>query len=153
MKRSVYPAALLALALLASPLVAQDMSMGPDEAFEVLDADGNGELTRDEMSQHRAARFGAVDTDGDGALNLAELTAQAQARAESHARWMLDTFDANADGALSADEMPQPRHEGRMFKKADLDGNGSLSAEEFTTARAQMREMSRKHAGHKAGKN
>jgi Spy/CpxP family protein refolding chaperone len=42
---------------------------GARHSFEDLDLDGNGEVTMEEMIQHREARFKAADTDGDGFLS------------------------------------------------------------------------------------
>lgn len=115
---------------------------GPRFSFQELDADGNGEVTREEMQAHRAARFAEADSDGDGKLSLEEMQAQAQKRAAERAANMLKRLDTDGDGALSPEEMPGPRREGRMdrmFEHMDQDESGGISEQEFTEAREQMR--------------
>lgn len=117
-------------------------------AFSELDANGDGQLTLEEMQAHRAAhgaaRFEASDTDGDGALSREEVLAAAQGRSEERAGRMFDRMDADSDGTLTQAEIEAGRPqrgdgEGRrgrggperMFERADADNSGGLSAEEF----------------------
>jgi len=51
-----------------------------------------------------------IDTDGDGQVSLAEHATSVQA--------MFTKLDANADGVLSADEMPKKRR-GKRGKRGD----------------------------------
>ncbi|SDZ23833.1 Ca2+-binding protein, EF-hand superfamily [Jannaschia faecimaris] len=150
---------------------------GPRPAFEEVDADGNGEITQDEMralgETRRAARFDDADTDGDGFLTAAELTQASQANFEARSARMIERMDADGDGQISRDEMDarmerrgerfhrgdddddRGHHGGRMgdhderaergghhggagrgiggwaFNRADADGNGSLDATEW----------------------
>lgn len=108
-------------------------------SFEALDADGDGQVTRDEMQAAAKARFASVDTDGDGALSRDELLASSTARAEKRVERMMQRLDTNGDGVLSAEERPGLR-EG-MFDRADADGSGGISKEEF----AEMRKHGRKN--------
>lgn len=117
---------------------------GARHSFEDLDLDGNGEVTMEEMIQHREARFKAADTDGDGFLSKEELTAKAQKKAEGKADKMMKRFDANNDGKLALDEMPKPRKSEKMFEKLDADGSGGVSKAEFEAAREKMK---KKHGG------
>jgi len=59
--------------------------------------------------------------------------AELQARREAHHQAMLDRFDADHDGALSADERAAA-HTARvteLIARLDTDGSGALSATEF----------------------
>jgi hypothetical protein len=74
-------AGLLGLAA-AGPSAAQDpMGRGMDHGhhheldFVVIDADGNGTLTRAELQARAVARLARADANGDGALDRAELVA------------------------------------------------------------------------------
>ncbi|MEO0938578.1 MAG: calcium-binding protein [Pseudomonadota bacterium] len=110
-------------------------------SFAQLDADGNGEVTQEEMRAFGADRFAGADTDGNGALSRAELEAQASRMAQRRIERMMTRLDSDGDGVLSSSELAaqdMPRRAGRMFKRADTDGSGGLSEAEFDAARAKM---------------
>ncbi|SFI56842.1 EF-hand domain-containing protein [Jannaschia pohangensis] len=150
-KIAILALAIAAGASLSTMAEARDGGHGRGEhpAFEEIDANGDGAVTREEITAFRttrgAARFEAADTDGNGSLSAAELTAAAQGRTESRVTRMLERLDTDGDGALSQAEMEAAR-EGRgqrgdrqgrgggferMFERADADDSGSLSAEEW----------------------
>lgn len=132
--------------------------------FSALDADGNGELSQQELSNMREAmakmRFEAADTDSDGQIDKDEFMAKAEERAER----MFKHMDENGDGTLDADEAQPPRHgmhhgqkgdkkghktgdrgdhakgkdkgkrQGKMLERMDSDDNGSVSKDEWDSA-------------------
>jgi hypothetical protein len=55
-------------------------SFDPAAIFAERDADGDGKLTGDEISERMAASLAEIDTDGDGAVTLEEFQARMQAR-------------------------------------------------------------------------
>lgn len=112
---------------------------GPPVTFEMLDADGNGQVTQAEMQQHREAHFAETDSNGDGMLSSEEMMARGKDDASERVAKMISRFDENGDGMLSLDEMPEPKKKGDMFARLDKDGNGSISKEEFADARDHMR--------------
>ena len=73
MKRTTLMAAVGSAALGVSTIMVMANTRGPD--FSILDANGNGELTLQEMQASALDRFGTADTDGDGFLSGAELEA------------------------------------------------------------------------------
>ncbi|WP_291729537.1 EF-hand domain-containing protein [Leisingera sp. F5] len=140
MKHVTFIAAIVAVAGMAAGGAALAKGYGhhgPKMSFEEIDADGNGEVTKAEIQALKEARFSKADADGDGKLTLEEMQAHAQARANERAARMLERFDKDGDGALSKDEMPQPRRAGRMFDRMDADGSGGISKEEFEEARSR----------------
>lgn len=119
---------------------------GPRMSFEQLDTDGNGEISKAELQNQRAAHFKQADANGDGQLSLEEMQVAGRQQADDRAAEMLKKLDANGDGALSQDELPKPRRTGKMFDRIDADGSGGISAEEFAEMREKM-----EHRGKRKG--
>lgn len=122
------------------------------ERFDAIDADKDGKITPAELADWRKARFEAADADKNGRLDQDELAAfrlQAmQERAGAQAGMLLERFDADGDGALSATEMPGSPGDGAGFARVDADGDGAVSKAEVDEALAFM---SRHHGrGHGA---
>lgn len=114
---------------------------GPRASFEELDANGDGNLTQEEMLAHRKAQLAAADSNGDGAISRAELEAYISANAGDRMTrridGMMEQLDKDANGSISATELEAAESEragkraGRGFSRADTDGDGSISKAEF----------------------
>jgi Ca2+-binding EF-hand superfamily protein len=104
-------------------------------SFAALDGDGDGQLTKQELSAHRAARLAQLDTDGDGTITRDELIAPMMQQATRRADRMMDRMDGNKDGQLSPDEMMAAqdgaRMFDRMFDRMDSNEDGTISSAEF----------------------
>lgn len=105
-----------------------------EERFSQIDADGDGQVTAQELQAQGAARFAAADANGDGALTAEEMTGASQGK---HKERLLKRFDTDGDGALSAAELEKVG-EGKMgkraakrFEKLDADNSGSVTMEEM----------------------
>lgn len=136
-------------ALTLSPAAAQDRQM-PD--FATLDANGDGQISLEELTAQRTARFAEADANSDGALSpeelLAHMEAERDARADRMVERMLSRLDANDDGVLQESELAA-RGGDRMvqrFDRADTNADGVISAEEFEQAQDRMAERGR-HGG------
>lgn len=107
---------------------------GPRHSFEEVDINGDGQITKEEMAEHRAARFSQADTDGDGMLSRDEMLARAEEQQAKRRGKMIDKMisrnDADGDGALTMEEMAAGRG-GKHFAKADANEDGAISKEEF----------------------
>lgn len=150
MKHSSFIAVIVAVAGVAVSGAAMAKGIGhhgPKMSFEEIDTDGNGEVTKAELQALKEARFAAADSNGDGVLSLEEMQAQGRERAAERAARMLERFDKNGDGALSKDELPQPRRAGKMFDRMDGDGSGGISKQEFEEARMNHRGKRRHKPG------
>jgi len=138
---------------------------GPGRLFDRLDANGDGKIELDEVPEPGRERFkkliARVDKDGDGAITRQEFV-QAGPRPDAKKgdskkpgegnkakrpqavrdpSALFRHMDRNADGKLSADEVPEERRPmlERLIKRGDKDGDESLSLEEFTAAFAKFR--------------
>ena len=147
MKTFIIPMALVGAIAAVTPVFAENQGGKRDHAarFEALDADSNGEITLEEFQTQRASRFSDVDANGDGFLGKEELLAAGRKRNEERFDRMLSRFDANKDGQLSLDELPQPRNSEDRFARLDKDNSGGLSLEELQQAR-QKRHKRRKNS-------
>ena len=159
MTRTAYLAALLAGTMaLTGTIAAAKGAHGPQPSFSELDADGSGEVTMEEMAAFHQTRLAAIDTDGDGAISRDEMVAAAEARnverMERRMDRMFERADANEDGLLQFDEMPQ-RGGDRMadrFERIDTDGSGGLSEAEMAAAKeARGSRKGGDHGGNRDG--
>ena len=106
--------------------------------FEELDANSDGEITREEMNAVRQERFSQIDANSDGVLSLEEIEAHGQERVKKHAERMIERRDANGDGVLSMDEMQSDKRADRRFDRIDSDSDGAISKAEFEAAKDKM---------------
>ena len=107
-----------------------------------IDTNGDGNISKEEVDAHRAAKFAEVDTDGDGALTQAELDAHHEAErarrmAERKAK-MFAKLDTDGNGTISAEEFNSREHPG--FDKADADGDGVVTKEEMDALKDKMKD-------------
>lgn len=135
MMKTVIGCGILAAGLAIGAAAAQDgPPRGPGMMWRQLDANGDGQVTMAEMSEHQRAMFAEADSDGNGAISKDEMQAfmkkrHAEMRAkrlgdsnddgavtraeyDAKAKARFDELDANKDGVISEDEM-QAMHKGR----------------------------------------
>jgi Ca2+-binding EF-hand superfamily protein len=120
------------LALLAAP--AAFAGKDADRHFKMMDADGDGRISRAEHAAGARKMFDQSDANRDGVVTAAEMDAAALARGEKTSRddkssaEKIKVIDQDGDGRLSLAE-----HEAgteRMFAAMDKDADGFLSREE-----------------------
>lgn len=98
------------------------------ENFGKIDADGNGQVTKEEMKAHRKMAHESGEGKGKGKLREA---------------------DTDQNGALSIDEASAAGMDKMVenFDKVDLDGDGELSREEMKQLRKQLRQKKQQGKG------
>lgn len=92
-----------------------------DDAFGVLDVDGNGQIDRAEWQSRKMAVFTLRDSDEDLQLSRGELPGLQQPA--------FTEADLNKDGVLSGYEFNQASFS--QFDKADADDDVGVSVDEF----------------------
>jgi Ca2+-binding EF-hand superfamily protein len=97
--------------------------MTPDRFLKEHDADGDGQVSRDEFRNER--RFAEIDADADGVLTRAEIE-EALDKAHSESRiGFFERFDRNGDGKVTREEFTGPAGH---FDKKDRNGDGVIDA-------------------------
>ncbi|UXX85258.1 EF-hand domain-containing protein [Roseovarius pelagicus] len=85
--------------------------------MQMLDADGDGNVTPQEMRTQMQAKLTEYDSDGDGTLSISEFETLHSAMIREK---MVDRFqhlDADGDGAITSDEMAAPAKKMERMKK------------------------------------
>jgi Ca2+-binding EF-hand superfamily protein len=121
--------------------------------FSQLDSNHDGQLTADEIPDDKKRLFERLvrvaDKNKDGKLSAEELAAGLKPRERPAApggpgspegrpglETMFKRLDANGDGKVTLDEVPEPRRERfkQLIARGDRDGDGALSEQEFIAA-------------------
>lgn len=109
--------------------------MGPPEGAQLkaFDIDGDGRLTRDELTRGLQLAFAQFDRDKDGSLSATEARALNDQRRQQSST-ASPVFDWNADGRVDFKEFANQQL--ALFDRLDLDGDQVLTEQEMT--RPQM---------------
>ena len=103
-----------------------------------FDADGNGNVTREERQAVRSSKFQAADTDGDGFLSMPEAEVMRENHKAERVAMRFDCLDTNSNNEVSSEEFQAGYRKlntnaaNNMFSMGDTDGSGSLTLEEFS---------------------
>lgn len=106
-----------------------------------MDADGNGELTLQELQTGQLKRFADVDSNGDGAVDADEMKAhimkRMERRADRRVQRRMRRLDENRDGQISEAEFTERAKQ--RFSWNDLNDDGKLSGDELPRGRGKRR--------------
>ena len=129
------------------------MRGGMDIEFSSLDADGDGQLTQEELASAKSMMVAELDADGDGMVSEEELAAAIEARiserAASFAARMIEKMDEDGDGMVSVDEFGGHGDPDKLFSRLDRDEDGMISEDEFNRMHMRGKHGHRKWHGGK----
>jgi Ca2+-binding EF-hand superfamily protein len=106
----------------------------------ILDTNGDGVLSQEEIAAEHGRLLGAADVDGDGQLSADEFRRRGTFFIRLGTTTFFDLIDANGDQQISQEELNQPM--GRWFVRKDTNNDGNIDAEEFSEGR---RSFGRRH--------
>jgi hypothetical protein len=121
------------------PMYRGERGPRPGCLMRALDADKDGALSAEEIANASAALL-TLDQDGDGALSNEELRPPRPARGERFVERLM-SFDANDDGKVTADELPERMH--RVLNRADTNEDGAIDQAEAEAFAAQKKDRPR----------
>jgi Ca2+-binding EF-hand superfamily protein len=98
--------------------------------FDRLDADQSGDVTFEEFSAALKSRIGDADKDHDGKMTLGEIASEIERmRAERMAERIVERFDTDGDGMLTAAEIESRQK--KMFALLDRNDDGKVEKDEM----------------------
>lgn len=104
-----------------------------ERRIELLDTDGDGKISVEEIVAEQKRLFTAADVDGDGKLSADEFRRRGHWFVRLGTTSFFDMMDADGDQHLSATELTGPSE--RWFKRYDADNSGAIEAQEYIDAR------------------
>lgn len=130
-RRTRLAVAFLAIAGAATGIAqAQERDGQRGQRFERLDADQSGDVTFEEFAAAMNNRLGKADANGDGKMTVEEVAAEIERmRAERQARRIIERFDVDGDGALTAAEIESRQK--KRFALLDRNDDGKIAREEM----------------------
>ncbi len=130
--------ALLGLPLAAGaqgPGAMGDDDRGPRESrmLRLLDTNNDGQVSLDEIKAEQRRLIGAADIDGNGELSVDEFRRRGGWFQRLSTTTLFDLMDADGNQVLTADEIGKPSE--RWFARYDANDDGQLSADELPQRR------------------
>lgn len=109
----------------------------PNPMFEAIDTDGDNVISAKELRKAVAA-LKRLDADEDGNITLEEASPRGGPGGPGGFADRIMENDANKDGKLTPDEVPEPL--ARMLTGADLNADGAIDREELDKAMQTFRD-------------
>lgn len=111
------------------------------QAFEMMDANHDGVVTRKEFDEFHDKRFKEMDANHDGKITREEMEAMHKKMGEQageHFKKRFEEADANHDGALSKEEAQKMPFIAQHFDEIDANHDGKVTQDEIKAAHGKM---------------
>ncbi len=141
-------AASIALTGLAAPTFAARQKPTPEQRAEWmmkrLDTNGDKKVSLEEVQARTSEAFKTFDADGNGQVTRDEIKAKRQAFREARKEWRAARDKTGEDKIAAMEKIREmrpamlPGMRPRAFKRVDTDSNGSLSLAEVTEQAGKM---------------
>ena len=99
---------------------------------ELMDADGDGSVSKQEVAGFHEDQVKKADKNRDGSLSAEEFTVMQENIAEEmrkiHEQKRFERMDANGDGKVTAEELTA--HHGAMFDRMDRNDDGMIGPDD-----------------------
>ena len=97
--------------------------------MQAIDADQNGEITKQELDTFQQQHFSKSDTDGDGQISADEFQAAKERMQQERIQKHFERMDKDGNGTLSQEEL-QSKFQ-KYFEKCDKNSDDVLSKDEL----------------------
>ena len=97
--------------------------------FEMLDANKDGKVTKEEARSFRDSKFAEFDGDASGELSIEEYTALVNSFVAQHIQKRFERQDKDGSGGLTKDEVVGRM--AKMFDKLDQNDDGAIEKTEL----------------------
>ena len=101
--------------------------------MQIFDVDGDERVTATEIAEEQERLFGAIDVNGDGLLSVDEFRRNGRLLLALNVTTFFDLMDVNGNNELDLGEITQPG--ARWTQRYDADADGALNADELRAAR------------------
>ena len=101
--------------------------------LRIFDTDGNGSVSLAEILAEQKRIAGAADVNGDGALSVDEFRRRGRLIRSLGATSLFDMLDTDGDRKVTSAEIAAPS--ARWFERYDANADGAVSAEELPQRR------------------
>ena len=101
--------------------------------LRIFDTDGNGSVSLAEIQAEQKRIAGAADVNGDGVLSVDEFRRRGRLIRSLGATSLFDMLDTDGDRKVSQAEIEAPS--ARWFKRYDANGDGAVATDELPQRR------------------